>query len=75
MGHDGAASSEDGMNEPLDAVPAAIVRPPERVENGAGARRRWRTPRVIVASVEDDTASGIKPHNVETSPPFNDVLS
>jgi hypothetical protein len=75
MGRDGAASSEDRMNEHPDAVPAAIVRPTERGENSASARRRWQTPRVIVASVEDDTVGGIKPNNVETSPPFNDVLS
>jgi hypothetical protein len=61
------------MNEPPDAVPAAIDSPTGRVENGA--RRRWQTPRVILATVEDDTSGGIKPDNVETSPPFNDVAS
>jgi hypothetical protein len=73
MGRDGAASNEDRMNEHPDAVPAAIVRLTERVENRNGARRRWQTPRVIEASVEDDTEGGINPTNVEPTPPFNAV--
>jgi hypothetical protein len=59
------------MNEHPDTVPAAIVRPTERVENRTGARRRWQTPRVIEASVEDDTEGGINPISIEATPPFN----